>query len=152
MKGNKKKSKHPKPSAALPPKAVKSKGDEAVNAIEVQTTELVTKACVQALREVIDNSNLGFDKEEFQHQRKVKCRLTGGGARMAIMDKEVYSVLSVLESHSQLYWLGASLEFQFISEKGLYRLMSASLLLFRGEPNEPQKTALLRAEWDWRET
>jgi hypothetical protein len=149
--GQSKKTKKDKPKrSSSRPKDAKSKGGGAVNGIEVQATGSVTSECTRALRKVIDNSTIGFQEEEFPQEKRVKCRLIGEGAKIAVTDKERYSVLPVLEARSILYWLGIQLEFHFIPTD-VYRLTSVSLVLFRGESSDPMKTPLLRAEWDWRE-
>jgi|SRR5947209_4606848 len=150
MSSSKKNRKSKLPRSSSSGKTASAKPGGAVNAIEVQSTEIVTRECERVLRNIFRDPALGFDKE-FPQQKMVKCGLVGAGAKIAVTDKEKYTVLSVLEARSTLYWIGIQLEFFFIPTKDVYRLISASLVLFRGDANEPQKTPLIRAEWDWRE-
>lgn len=111
------------------------------HAIIVDSPSEVTGPCLKVLRTLLKNPSIAFH-ETPQANNEVKCGLTGSPVQAIARDK--YSVFLLL-SAAELFWLGTTLVFK--RELGRYHLMSASLVIFKGDTFD-EKTPLLRAEWD----
>lgn len=108
-------------------------------------TSLV-KRCMRVVGGRLESAGkIGF--QEIPHARSEREFLLlsiqrGSSARA----RRNYPVLYFEATRSSTYWLALSLRFAPSLER--FRLIQVSLLLFEGAWTNPEKTPLLRAEWD----
>jgi hypothetical protein len=112
-------------------------------AIVVDRPTTVTTQVLRAFRDLLKDPSIGFAEVQLA-DNEVKFELSGTTVRGTARDK--YAVFLLLQTGSELFWLGSSLVFK--KELGRYSLKSVSLVIFKGEVIDERKTALLRAEWD----
>lgn len=112
--------------------------------LKVLDTKEITDACCKALGGVVGDKHIGFNEQRLA-RNTVVYSMTGSETSTALA-RETYLVIPLLRKTYASYWLGASLEFKF--EEGYFKLMSVSLIVFRGEVFDPNKRPILRAEWD----
>jgi len=119
-------------------------GAERPQIIKVQDTKEITDVCRRALGAVVGDRHLGFN--ERRRARNTFVYSMTGSETSTGLARDVYPVVPLLRKTYTSYWLGTVLEFKF--EEGYFRLMSASLIVFRGDAFDPNKRPILRAEWD----
>jgi hypothetical protein len=113
---------------------------------QVENLDSFVKDCRRIIAKALDYKDLGFtNKSQAPHRKKLYV-LTGGPDATQAEARYTYTVIPFLPSPSGMYWLGASLEFEF--QRGECHISSASLLIFEGQATDNRKTALIRAEWD----
>jgi len=123
----------------------KLKGDPPAppQAIIVDNPSEVTVPCLKVLRKLLSDNSIAFQETPLANS-EVKFGLTGSSIQAIARDK--YSVFLLLSVSAELFWLGTTLVFK--RELGRYRLLSISLVIFKGDSFDEKKTPLLRAEWD----
>lgn len=102
------------------------------------------KDCRKAIEKALDYTPIGFNEQRGILGNRKLYILTGAGATPAEA-KYKYSAIPFFRSQYGIYWLAASLEFEF--QQGIYHIVSVSFLIFEGEATDNRKSALLRAEW-----
>lgn len=112
-------------------------------AIIVDDPSEVTLPCLKVLRALLRDNSVAFQETPLANN-EVKFGLTGSSVQAIARDK--YSVFLLLSVRAELFWLGTTLIFR--RELGRYRLLSVSLVIFKGDSFDEKKTPLLRAEWD----
>ena len=112
-------------------------------AIVEENPARVTTRVLRVLRELLGNPSIQFEETTLANN-EVKYSLSGTYTRGTARDR--YTVFPLLQEGEELFWLGSYLIFR--RELGLFRLLSVSLIIFKGEALDERKTALLRAEWD----
>lgn len=109
----------------------------------VDSPDRFIKDLEQVIRANLNIRNVGFSSQVIAGNKKVYA-LNSPLATLAEA-KYPYHVVRFLDSDTQNYWLGLSLEMEFI--KGEHFLSDISLLVFEGDATDNAKRALLRAEW-----
>ena len=102
------------------------------------------KDCREAIEKALNYTHIGFNEQHAIPGNRRLYILTGAGATRAEA-KYQYPVIPFFRSQYGIYWLAASLEFQF--QQGIYQIVSVSFLIFEGDATDNRKSALLRAEW-----
>jgi|GEM_PF-4931515 len=102
------------------------------------------KDCKEAIEKALNCTHIGFNEQHVISRNRKLYILTGTEATLAEA-KYKYSVIPFFRSQNGIYWLAASLEFEF--QQGIYRIVSVSFLIFKGDATDNRKSALLRAEW-----
>lgn len=105
----------------------------------------LVKTCMGVVgRRMIRAGKIGF--KEIPHARGEREFLLLSPQGSSARARQDYPVLYFAATLSKTYWLAISLRFTPLVEA--YRLIQTSLLLFEGPLTDPEKTPLLRAEWD----
>ncbi|MCI0692843.1 hypothetical protein L0337_12670 [candidate division KSB1 bacterium] len=102
------------------------------------------KDCREVIEKTLNYKHIGFNEQRGIPGNRKLYILTGAEATQAEA-KYKYAVIPFFKSQNGIYWLAASLEFEF--RQGIYLIVSVSLLIFKGEATDNRKSALLRAEW-----
>lgn len=114
----------------------------AAEAIIVEDPKEVIEPCRRVLRKAF--GDIGFSKKDLAGN-VVMFSMTGSEASTGVA-RSTYPVVPLIRKSYATYWLGAVFQFRF--EQGRFRLISASLLVFKGQAYDPIKQPMLRAEWD----
>jgi len=93
----------------------------------------------------MENRWLGFNKMDNARRGREVYILSGAGVTLAEAQYK-YTVVPFFSSSSVNYWLGVSLEFEFV--EGERHLSNVCLQIFEGLATDDKKTPLVRAEWD----
>jgi len=102
------------------------------------------KNCRKVIEEALGYKHLGFNERRVVPGNRKLYTLNGAEATQAEA-RYKYAVIPFFKSRAGIYWLAVSLEFEF--QRGIYRIVNVSLLIFEGEATDNTKSALLRAEW-----
>jgi hypothetical protein len=95
---------------------------------------------------VLPRKAIGF-REEVRARGEREFHLSGDGATGGFA-REPYSVVEFVVSRRSSYWLALVLRFQL--RAGSLSLSSSGIIVFEGQPSDPRKTPLFRAEWhEW---
>jgi hypothetical protein len=120
-----------------------SRSPSVPNSIVVDRPTQVTTQVLRAFRDLLKDSSISFAEVPLANNQ-VKFELSGSPVRG--IARETYAVFSLLQTKTDLFWLGSSLVFE--EKLGRYNLKSVSLIIFKGDVIDQKKIPLLRAEWD----
>src|SRR4029078_4662141 len=107
---------------------VQANTERSPEAIVVDRPTKVTTQVLRAFRDLLDDSSISFAEVQLP-KNEVKFELSGTSVRGVARDKS--SVFSLVQTETELFWLGASLVFR--KELGQYKLKSVSLIIFKGD-------------------
>ena len=87
---------------------------------------------------------MSFRKEDYARGEREYLLVSDGQAWARA--RSLYPVLPLLTTDDAAFWFAVALRFG--SSLGRFQLKHASILIFKGFPADPDKTPLVRAEWD----
>lgn len=105
----------------------------------------LTDECRQVAAKALANKYVSFCRPQDVADNKVIYIMTAPGSTRA-RDKYSYTVIPICSSDYKIFWLGASLEFQYRQGKAFF--VGTSIIVFEGQPNDDDKVPLFRAEWE----